>query len=86
MDLATNFTAKAAHTVPSTIQQFSAGDWFVTAVALFFILLKATDGKLHHIPNPKFDLWFSYPQEGQSKASAVQKRTRNISTRMTESV
>ena len=60
------------------IQNFSFGDWIVTAIALFFVVLKATDGKLHHVPNPKFHLWYSRPQQGITPA---QKRKVNIEVR-----
>jgi hypothetical protein len=68
------------------VAKMTAADWLVGLIALGFIVLKATDGKLHHIPNPEFHKWYSCPQEGQLTKSLGPKRTRNINTKMSESV
>ena len=86
MDFAGNITRAAAYRVPSVVNGLSAGDLVVSFIFFCWVVLKATDGKLHHVPNPKFHLWYSYPQEGESKTPTIQKRTRNINVKMTESV
>ena len=68
------------------VSKLSYGDWLVGLIALGFIVLKATDGKLHHIPNPDFNRWYSCPQEGQLTKPVGPKRTRNINIKMSESV
>jgi hypothetical protein len=78
--------AKALPLVAQSVQRLSYGDWLVGLVALGFLAVKVTDGKLHHIPNPSFDKWYSYPQEGQLNKTTTKKRTRNINMKMVESV
>src|SRR5438105_2797399 len=68
------------------VAKLSYGDWLVGLIALGLIALKATDGKLHHIPNPEFHRWYSSPQEGQPTKPAGPKRTRNINIKMSEAV
>ena len=68
------------------VAKMTAADWLVGLIALGFIVLKATDGKLHHIPNPDFNRWYSCPQEGQLTKPVGPKRTRNINIKMSESV
>lgn len=88
MDFATNITktATALQPLAETVRQFTVADWAVGFIGLCLLAVKITDGKLHHIPDPAFDLWFSYPQGGQVGKAATPTRTRNINTKMTESV
>jgi len=68
------------------VAKMTYADWLVGLIALGFVALKATDGKLHHIPNPEFHRWYSCPQEGQLTKPVGQKRTRNINVKMSEAV
>src|ERR1700734_2076531 len=78
--------ASAFPLVAESVQRLSFGDWLVGLIALGFLAVKITDGKLHHIPNPEFNKWYSYPQEGQLNKATTKKRTRNINIKMNESV
>jgi len=79
-------SANAILSIAETVQQLSIGDWLVCFIGLCLLAVKATDGKLHHIPNPEFDKWFSCPQVEQLGKPVAQRRTRNINAKMTEAV
>lgn len=79
----------SANTLPliaETVQRLSVADWIICIIGVCLLAVKATDGKLHHVPNPEFDEWFSCPQVDRLGKITAQQRTRNINVKMTEAV